>query len=966
MTKEQTKYWHPQTWLIIGLLLALVQSQPSIAYEANIDSSTSKLVLGPSLEYLNDNEEIYHISQLAFDGDSLNWTGSDEGIRSYILEPGLYWFRVKLINSDNVDKRLMLEIPYPNISIADLYSIDANDEVKVLYADVGRASAFENRPLLHRNIINEVSIPAGSSMTFIWRIKSTPTFNFNVIAWDPQEFYRKDQNVQMLQGMVYGSLLVMLLYNSFVFLSTRQNSYIYYVLYLMTAGYMIAADEGHIYQYIAADISWSKWVLYSIVYAANLLLFAAFTIHFLNLKKYSARMVKGIYISAIVASVCILSLSAIESRLLLVVGLFFASLLYIFALLAGVRVRMRGVISAGHFVIAIMILAFALISSNMASMGLIFSSQVVASLPGIGTTLMMVFFSLALADRINQLQKENIEIIDSASHATDDREKANLELLRLQKEQVNLEQLTHQAQLESKAKSDFLATMSHEIRTPMNGVLGMTELLKSTRLDSNQTRYLNTIEQSGNALLSIINDLQDYSKIEAGQMVLDLSSFNLENLIDDCVSTFALRASEKNLNFIADIEPGTPQVFSGDKTKLRQIILNLLSNAFKFTDSGEVVLKVESTSKDAVNFAELKFSIIDTGIGLTPQEQQRLFTPFQHADDSTYGRYGGSGLGLAISKQLAELMDGHIGLSSEAGQGSTFWFTARLMIDEKPDQALLNQRSPLLENKKLLLVSASETSNTIITRLLGSWGLEVSTATDMEQANFALGQFDSMEHHFDLVVADYLVDGKEALELGEGLSKHTKLIIMSDGHEQIDHQKLSDMDVDIIIDKPITLALLHDSLVQAINPQSAEDEIESPEATTSDAQLSELNVLVVDDNKVNQMVITGLLNKLGISPDTAESGLDAISLCDNKNYQLILMDCEMPQMDGYEATKQIRNQEKLGSKPRTVIIALSAHAKSDHQEKAIASGMDSFLSKPVTLGELKHRMKSLFADISTS
>jgi signal transduction histidine kinase/CheY-like chemotaxis protein len=583
---------------------------------------------------------------------------------------------------------------------------------------------------------------------------------------------------------------------------------------------------------------------------------------------------------------------------------------------------------------------------------LIGSSGVTENLGALGTTLMLIFFSLALADRINELLKDNREANFSLIKANSEKLKAEAELKKSQTERIKLEQTTAQARLESRAKSDFLATLSHEIRTPMNGILGMTELMKATGLSAQQTHYLNTIEHSGQSLLAIINDLQDFAKIEAGRMELELSSFNLETLLDDCISTFALRAVEKKLNFIADLSPDIDPVLRGDATKLRQIILNLLSNAFKFTDQGDIVLTVSKTVKSAVNCVEIKFAIQDSGIGLTKQEQQRLFTPFQHADDSTYGRYGGSGLGLAISRQLAELMDGEIGVSSEAGKGSCFWFTARLLIDENPDPALLREKSAHLSGQRVLLVDPNPVSADILCRLLTAWKMII---VHSDNADDALNKINAAHHAgkpFKVIVSEYNLANSDGLTLAKTVSQLAKpptFVLMATSRYLKNQSEINQSGVHILLEKPITNALLHDVLKRAIeDPQ----QLQQPSGLLQH-DAGYLKVLVVEDNQVNQLVIQGMLKQLGIVPDIAANGLQALKCFDNKDYDLILMDCEMPEMDGYETTVQIRAQEKHRSNQPVTIIALSAHARSDYQQRAMQVGMDDYLTKPITRSDLE-------------
>lgn len=951
---KATYYVTPKQRLIMStafhfLLLMLCFQNPLMGLEINTDNP--KIDLDQSLRYFHDADETHHIMMLTDPDTDINWLPATQTMSGIGMPAGVYWLTVELQNSSNQATTMVIEVKSPSLGIVDLYQ-STTDGVSVVYNDVGLESPYNTRPSNHRNIVDRLTFPANSTTTLIWRIESKPLVQFKATAWQPEYFFSHDQDGQLLYGMLYGVLLVMTLYNLFLFVSTREKSYYYYVLYVVTAGYMLAADEGHLYQYVLSDTVWSKMAIYAIAYAANMIMFAQFCIHFLNLKKLSPRLTLLIRYSAVTSALCLIAIAATSNTLLIYFALASVSLVYISALVAGIRVRVAGVISAGNFVIAIMILVFSLIATNMASLGLISSSAATDSFSAIGITLMLIFFSLALADRINQLQKENIDANNGISKANEEKLRVNAELVKSQMARIQLEQQAAQAKAESRAKSDFLATMSHEIRTPMNNVLEMAESLKLTQLDSNQHRHVKTIEQSGHALLGVINDLQDYAKIEAGQMDLEISSFNLETLIDDCVSTFALNACEKNINFIADIAPDLHPVLRGDTTKLRQIILNLLSNAFKFTEYGDIVLRVHQTEKTAINCIELHFEIQDSGIGLTDEEQQRLFSPFQQAESSTYGRFGGSGLGLAISKQLAELMDGSIGVNSERGHGANFWFTARLLVDEQPDTDLLRQKSPRLAERRVLLVDVNPCSADIIQRMLTSWQMLVTCVDSMPSA---IELVTNATQTFDIILSDYQLGDHNGIELAETLAKLDNnrpvcFVLMAISRQLSNQDELTDAGIEIILEKPITTALLHDVVVQAITDphQTAINQLNKQSCGDN----NELKVLIVEDNQANQMVLKGMLTKINIQPDIADDGLKAVERFDLQHYDLILMDCEMPEMDGYEATKQIRAKEKLFNRPRSMVVAVSAHARSDHKNKAIQVGMDDYMTKPITQGEL--------------
>jgi two-component system, sensor histidine kinase RetS len=954
---------HNLIQMTLFVTLALLINTGVHCGEITLDHTLNRLELDNQLHYLFDEQQILDVSQVAQQNSNLPWQPGTMRHTELLMPAGLYWIKGRLINPLEHPVSVTLEVKPSSIRVVDLYLVEANGDITPVYANAGLNDAFTNRPSQHRNLINTLTINARGSLTLIWRVEDAPKLQFKAVVWNPTHFFQEDQHIQLVHGMLYGIILVMGLYNLFLFTSTQEKSYLYYVLFIATAGYLLAAEEGHIYYYIGTEQSWPKFAVYTLIYSLNLLIFGQFCIHFLRLQKYSVLLLRAIRMLSISSAVLVLISAASNVLPVVIISLLAVTALYILALASGVHVRSRGVISAGHFVIAIMILVFSMVATTMATFGLIESNSFTQSLSAMGTTMMLIFFSLALADRINQLQKENLEASDGINRANNEKLRAMAELKSSQGERIKLEQSANQAKAESRSKSTFLANLSHEIRTPMNGVLGTTELMKSTSLTERQEHYLHTIEQSGQTLLSIIESLQDYAKIEAGRMPSEFVSFNLEALLDSCISTFALKSTEKNIEFIADLDPSIEPVLRGDLTKLQQIILNLLSNAFKFTDSGNVVLRVKTTDKSAVNRVELKFEIRDTGIGLSKEEQERLFSPFQHADESTYGRYGGSGLGLAISKQLAELMDGQIGVRSTPGEGSCFWFTARLMIDSKPDPTLLRKRSSHLVGQRVLLVDSNELASDVISRILDSWAIEVDTVKNKEQAINDLLAAQSAANPFSIILSQYQLEDGNALSLADEISSSTQLsptsfIVMATSKQVAKEDALLGTGVDLLLEKPLTFDRLHGVLKNAV---TAPKEQSLPNTREQHSTTDKARVLLVEDNPVNQMVLSGLLSALGICPKIATDGLQAVEMVQADTYDIVFMDCEMPAMDGFEATTRIRTAEQQTQKPPLTIVALSAHSTTQHQQQAQRCGMDDYLVKPVSVADLRTVVEAALA-----
>ena len=933
-----------------------ISSAPLGKYLDTYIDSSGKLVIEDLLK-LNDEE----------------WQNINKSIPSFGHKKAALWFHLKIQNKSTSEIQRLLSLELPTI---DHYRVFITKEKSLVEKFIlGDSLPFNQRAIDSYNFVSPITIKADEVLSVYFRIESAESVRVPIYLRDNENHNQHEKNTLLLYGMYFGALLIMAFYNLALFISIKDKSYLYFTFYILSATLYRFSASGLGFKYIWPTLPSINGLLILVFVSMIIFSVSLFIYSFMQISK-SHKLYYYILRTQMFVSLFIPVLGLSNLHLAGV----FVNLLALFTTITAIWITISRYLDnlryAKPLIVGLLILLMSTLMLILNRLGFLPANFLTENSSQIGYVLTILLMSMSLSQRIKHNHNKRIlaeqKALTVEKNIRLEKEKYLKLKITAKEEEIQAKEDVFIARDESKAKSDFLATMSHEIRTPMNGVLGIAEILSDTELDPQQRYYINVIQESGNTLLNIINDILDFSKIEAGKIELEMIDFELNQLCQQCISNFIILAKNKNIDLVVSIKPGTLIYLKSDPTRLKQIILNLLSNAFKFTRSGSIILRVTSiASEEDSNSSLLKFQVIDTGIGISDSQKKKLFSEFSQADSSTTRKYGGTGLGLAICKQLSELLGGEIGVDSEENVGTTFWFTCKVTEASKNFVSENSIPTVSLENKNILFVDDSPAFIDTAKEVAIAWGMNVEVAFSAEEALEKLYSSYNNKVTFDIISLDMAMPGKTGLECAEIINENpnfnsSKVLLLTAMDVLPEKQDLIKAGIDKAAQKPASANFLLEIFLELIDGKNI---IEKQEIKKSKAylehkrKLSGKTILVAEDNTTNQIVINKMLLKIGVNPVLVTDGEQAYQFAKEQHTKIdcILMDCEMPVMDGYQATKLIReweDEQKLGQLP---IIALTAHALAEHRKKALDFGINYHLVKPVNIKSLSETLAKMIA-----
>lgn len=923
---------HRQGWRVIGTVLwmlglALLASRSHAGPILPLSEHFQYQAIGEYVEYLEDPERNLTLQDLqnpAFQG---RFIPSPYSFLQLGFSQSAWWLRLAVHNPDHESRELVLSLSEPSLRSIRLYVPDYDEQGLLHYTmrEAGTGTDKVQADLQAPAYWFRLEAAPEQTSVYYLRLETDLGITTGIHLATPTGIATVSRNEGFWFGIGIGTLLALALYNLLLLHGTyRDRSALFYVLFLLSIVLFLLAGRGILGLQIFNIPHLQTFVTLTAIFLSQLtaILFAGSFLRpgmppgFVKIMNTAALLLAVLTAISLMLPARHAAMLAFSSAMVTAVAL----------LTAAIICAKRGYRPAIYYVISRSLVLLGSVISVLAALG--FFLMPVASTWLVMATICIEAMLLAggLSERLNLLRQES-----------------------LRQHERELVMAT-----ETRARHDFLAQMSHEIRTPMSGVLGMTELLLDTPLTPSQREYANTIQASSNTLLRILNDILDHSKMEAGKFSVVEEPFDLATLLAECLELFKGMADGKHLELIATIDPALPVKVIGDPTRLRQVISNLLRNSIKFTQNGEIEISLRPGRLG------LHVEIRDTGIGILPDQIAQVFQPYQQGSNNIRPQTG-TGLGLSICKQLVELMGGEIGVSSKVKEGSLFWFDLPLKA-QAGLHAPLPQSEPWLRGLRLLVVDDNHTVNRVIQEQAGNWGMKVRTADNGAEALALARNAANLGEPFDIILLDHNMPGMSGLQLAarikeDPIIRNDVIVMMLTGINIAPTSTMArNVGIRRVLTKPVTERQLRTAISEELGHirRIQNDTPKSEEAR--EGQLNRLRILIAEDNHLSQKVIRGMLNKLGVNATVVANGREVVEEVSRNDYDMVLMDCDMPFMDGYAATQAIREWEKLTSRRPIPILALTAHILDEHKEKSRLAGMNEHLSKPIELSELQEAL----------
>lgn len=908
----------PRSVALLSLLLCLLM--PSTLWATiTITKPHYDFQITQNISYFEDIDQQYTAQDFTDNRLLQQFTPTRTPVLRLGYTDSTLWLRVQIDNQMTAPINTLLYLNQPNIGLLAIYELTP-DKVRLI-EQVGGMTENITGFVRHRAPVLRLQPAPHKSGDYLIKVRTHQYMSMVMTVSDPGTFYQMQFQQQMLVGLALGILLILSLYGFACLAQRRDSSYLSFSLYILAIAFYALCTYGYLGYYwfphtnLQSRLETSSLILLfgaSIYFSRKLFELHRTRRHLDNLH----RALLVIMVATLIGSFAMDLQTA--SRISVILALVCVPLNFYTAAMRA----LDGYNPARVMVIPRLVILF---------IGMV-TAQTVFGMLAVGIETLHFLLGSLFVDCFAGLVALNIRQRKIRSVAEQQRQHVAIQAA------------------ERRAKTEFLAQLSHEIRTPMNGILGMAELLEDSPLSPAQEDYVRTINASGNNLLKILDDILDYSKIETGNMTLDITSFDIGAMLTDCVEMYRQRAEEKGIELITHIHNEVPFQVKGDPTRIRQVLANLVSNAIKFTDHGEVIIEVSPNEEQGHH--HIRFSILDTGVGMTREQLQELF----HHERDHLEQLSHHGLGLPISQQLVRIMHGEIGAESQSNRGSTFWFTIPLEPD--PDGQDVPLFADQLNGLHMLVVDDNASCRLVLQQQASSWGMKVSTAINGRQALAMLHNQATIHEPFDVVILDHEMPGMTGLELAarikeDPLIDNDPLVLMLTGLGMAPSATAArNAGIRRVINKPVTGRMLKITLLEEL-AHIRRIQADHPKDDARAETLSPMRILVAEDHHLSQKVVRGMLSRLGMQAVTVDNGLEALKLAKEQDFDVILMDCEMPEMNGFDATRAIRQWEQENGRAEIPIIALTAHIMDEHKERSIESGMNAYLAKPIELSELR-------------